>query len=80
MQIEFRSQFLIISSFFKSLKVVLINMVIILMMSVKMATLGLKIKVFCDKNYYVIISVYNVTNKILSPDSIYIVNVDMLPN
>ena len=55
-------------------------MVIILIMSVKMATVGLKIKVLCDKNYYVIISVYNVTNKILSPDSIYIVNVDMLPN
>ena len=80
MQIEFRSQFLIISSFFKFLKAVLINMVIILIMSVKTATVGLKIKVLCDKNYYVIVSVYNVTNKILSPDSIYIVNVDMLPN
>ena len=55
-------------------------MVIILMMSAKMATLGLKTKVFCDKNYYVIISMYNVTNKILSPDSIYIVNVAMRPN
>ena len=46
-------------------------MVAILMMSVKIATLGLlKIKVFWKKDYDVIISVYEVTNKILSRDSI----------
>ena len=39
-------------------------MVTILMMSAKMATLGLrKIKVFCKKGYDVIISVYDVTKK-----------------
>ena len=40
-------------------------MVTILMMSAKIATLGLlKIKVFWKKGYDVIISVYNVTNEI----------------
>ena len=40
-------------------------MVKILMMSAKMAVPGLlKIKVFCNKGYYVIYSVYDVTNKI----------------
>ena len=56
------------------------DMVTILMMSVKMATLGLlKIKVFWNKDYDVIISVYDVTSKILSNDSNYIVNVVMQP-
>ena len=56
------------------------DMVTILMMSVKMATLGLlKIKVFWNKDYDVIISVYDVTSKILSNDSNYIVNVVMRP-
>ena len=50
------------------------------MMSAKMATSGLlKIKVFWNKGYYVINSVYDVTNKILSHDSIYIVDVVMWP-
>ena len=40
------------------------------MMSAKMATLGLlKLKVFWNKGYGVIISVYDITNKILSRDS-----------
>ena len=40
-------------------------MVAVLMMSAKMATLGLfKIKVFWNKGYDVITSVYDVTNKI----------------
>ena len=53
-------------------------MVTILMMSAKMATLGLlKIKIFCKKGYDVIISVHDVTNKILSRDSNYIVDVVM---
>ena len=55
-------------------------MVTILMMSAKMATLGLlKIKVFWNKGYDVIISVHDVTNKILSRDSNYIVDVAMWP-
>ena len=46
------------------------------LMSGKMATLGLlKIKVFWHKDYYdVIISDYDVTNKISSRDSFYIVD------
>ena len=54
-------------------------MVITLMMSAKMATPGfLKITtVFRNKGYDVIISVDDVTNKILSRDSNYIVDVFM---
>ena len=53
-------------------------MVTILMMSSKMATLGLlKIKVFWNKSYDVIISFHDFTNKILSGDSNYIVDVAM---
>ena len=48
------------------------------MMSAKMFTSGLlKIKVFWNKGYYVIYSVYDVTNKILSHDSNYIMDVVM---
>ena len=55
-------------------------MVAILMMSAKLATLGpLKIKVFWNKGYDVIIYVYKVTNQILSRDSNCIVDVVMLP-
>ena len=51
-------------------------MAIILMISAKMATLGLlKIKLFLDKGYDVIIFFYEVTNKILSRDSIYVPDV-----
>ena len=47
----------------------------ILMMPAKMATLGLlKIKVFWNKVYDVIISVYGVTNKISLGESNYIIN------
>ena len=54
----------------------LLNMVTILMISPKMATLGLlKIKVFWNNGYEVITSVHDVTNKILSGDSNYIVDV-----
>ena len=55
-------------------------MVTILMMSAKMTTLGLlKIKIFLNEDYDVIFFVYDVTNKILSRDSIYVVNVVMWP-
>ena len=50
------------------------------MMSAKLTTLGLlKIKLFRNKCYDVIISVHDVTNKSLPHDSDYIVNVVMLP-
>ena len=55
-------------------------MVRILMMSAKLGTLGLLLKkVFWNKGYDIIISVYDITNKILSRDLIYIVNVVMWP-
>ena len=55
-------------------------MVKILMTSAKTtAPALLKIKVFWNKGYYVIYSIYDVTNKILSHDSIYIMDVVMWP-
>ena len=76
----FDTLFLILLTFFESWKTFLINMITILMMSAKMATLGLlKIKVFWNKGYGVIISVYYVINKNLSLDSNYIVDVVMWP-
>ena len=55
-------------------------MVIILMMSAKMATLVfLKINIFWNKVYDVMVSVHDVTNKILSRNSNYIVDVVMWP-
>ena len=55
-------------------------MVTILMMPAKMATLGLlKMKVFWSKDRDAIICVHDVTNKILSRDWNYIVNVVMWP-
>ena len=54
-------------------------MVAILMISSKLATLGLrKIKVFWSKGYDVIISVRDVTSETLSADSNYTVDVVML--
>ena len=50
----------------------------ILMMPAKMTTLGLlRIKVLWNKGYDVIISVYGVSNQILSVESNYIVNLVM---
>ena len=50
------------------------------MMSAKMASPGLlKIMIFWNKGYDVMISVDDVTNKILSSDSNYIVDVFMWP-
>ena len=55
-------------------------MVTILLMSAKLATLGLlKIKKFGNSGYGVIIPVHNVTNKILLCDSSDIVDVVMWP-
>ena len=67
-------------NFFESLKVVLKNMVTISMMSAKMATPGLlKIKGFWNIGYDVILFVQDFTNKILSRDSNYTVEVVMWP-
>ena len=64
-------EFLILLTFFKSLKIFLINMVTILMVSAKLATLGLlKIKIFQNKGYDVIIPNHDVTSKILSVNQI----------
>ena len=55
-------------------------MVKILMKSAKMAVPAfLKIKVFWNKDYYVIYSVHDITNKILSHGSNYIMDVVMKP-
>ena len=55
-------------------------MVTILMMSAKMATPGLlKIRVFWNKGYDVIISVHDVTDKFLSLDSNNIIGAAMWP-
>ena len=55
------------------------NMATILM-SAKMATLGLlRIKVFWNKSYDVVISVHGFINKILSSDSNFIVDVAIWP-
>ena len=49
-------------------------------MPAKMAILALlKIKVFWNKGYYIIYSIYDVNNKILSHDSNYIMDVVMWP-
>ena len=55
-------------------------MIAVLIMSAKLATLRLlKIKVTSNKSFDVIIFVLNVTNKILSRYSNYIVDVVILP-
>ena len=55
-------------------------MVTTLMISVKMATLGLlKIRVFWNKCYDVIISAHEVTNKFLSHDLNYVIDEVMWP-
>ena len=70
----------ILLTFLEPLKIFLINLVIIVMMSAKMATPDLlKITVFWDKSYDAIILVCDVTGKILSRDSNYIVDMFMWP-
>ena len=55
-------------------------MVTVLMVSGKMLILSLhKIKIFLKKSYDVIIFINDVNNKILSPDSNYIIDVITLP-
>ena len=63
-------------TFIESLKIFLINLAIILMMSAKIATPDLlKITIFWNKAYDVKIHVNDVTNKGLSRESNYIVDV-----
>ena len=73
---HFHTSFLILLTCIVSLKIFLINLVTILMMSEKIAT-PLKIKVFLNVVYDVIIYVHYVTSKILSRDSNYIVDMVM---
>ena len=64
--------------FFESLKILLINTVTIFMMSATLATPGLlKIKIFQNKGYDVIIRDCDFTSKVLLPNSNYIVDVVM---
>ena len=73
-----RGVFLILLTVLESLVTALINMVTILMMSAKITTPGLlKIRAFWNNGYDVIISVYDVTNKIISRDSNYTIDVIM---
>ena len=79
-RLRFNIQFLILLTFFESVKVVLISVVATLMMSAKLVTQGLlKIKLFWNEDYDMIISVHDVINKILSHDWNYIVDVIMWP-
>ena len=67
-------------TFIESLKVFLINIVTILIISAKISTPDfLKIKVFGNNGYDVIIYVNDITNKISSRYSNYIVDVVMWP-
>ena len=67
------------SNLFRVYKGFLIDMGIILMMSAKMTTLAfLKIKMFWNQGYDVIVPVHDVNNTILSRDSNYIVDIILL--
>ena len=79
-RLHFDTIFLILLTFLESLKIILRKKVTILMMSAKMATPGLlKINSFWNKGYDVTIYVHDVSNKIWSSDSKFIVNVVMWP-
>ena len=79
-RLHFDTKFLIILAFLESLRIVLIKKVTVLLMSAKTATSGLlKITVFWNKVYDVIIYVHDVTSKFLSRDSNYIVHTAMWP-
>ena len=74
-RLHFDTWFLTLLTCIESLKIVLINMVTMLMMSVKMDTPGL----FWNIVYDVINYVHDVINKFLSRDSNYIVDVVICP-
>ena len=71
---------ILVQNFPESFKIILINLVIILIMSAKITTPGLlKITGFWNKGYDIIISIDDITNKILSRDSNYFADVFMWP-
>ena len=74
-RLHFDTWFLTLLTCIESLKIVLINMVTMLMMSVKMDTPGL----FWNIVYDVIKYVHDIINKFLSRDSNYIVDVVICP-
>ena len=75
---HFNTNILDLTNFFESSKIVLVNMVQFLMMPAKLAAPGLlKIKVFSNEGYDIIIPVCDITNNVLSHDSKYIVDVVM---
>ena len=79
-RLYFSTQFLILLTLLQYLKLVLINMVAILIMSAKLASLGLlEIKLFWNKGYDATISVHHFIRKIFSRDSNYIIDVVMRP-
>ena len=79
-RLHFDTELLILLSFLESIKTVLIKKATILMMPTEMATPGLlKIKVFWNKGYDVKIYIHDATNKFLSPDLNYIVDLVMWP-
>ena len=79
-KLHFDPKFLILLTFPETLKIILINVVIILIMSAKIATPAfLKIMEFWNKGYDAIIPVDGVTNKVSSRDSNYIVGLLMWP-
>ena len=80
-RLHFDAKLSIILMLFEILKIVLINMVTILMMPAKIATLDLlEVKLFWNKDCDATISVDDGTNKILSRDSNYIADVVMWPS
>ena len=86
-RLHFNALVLILLALWGPLKVILITMAAIFIMAAKLATLDLlRIKVFWSKSYDVITSVHDiitsfhdVTNKILSRDWNYILDVVMWP-
>ena len=79
-RLDFDTKLLILLTFLESIKIVLKKKVAILVTSAKMTTPGLlKIKIFWKNDFDVITYVHDVTNKILSCDSNYIVDVVMWP-
>ena len=79
-RLHVNAQFRILLTLLQSSKAALINMIAILMMWAKLTALGLlKVKLFWNKGYEVIISVHDVISKILSRVSNYVVDVVMWP-
>ena len=77
---HFKEQILDFLTFLESSRVILVNVIELLIMSAKVATLDLlKKSNFWNKKYDVINSVYDITNKILSRGWNHIVDVVMWP-